>query len=468
MKQFLTLLLAVSIFNFAFGQCETWESQPNKDDIEANHVIYKQALKTQNWDVAYEYWEKVYSVAPAADGKRHSHFLDGAEILLKQLESVADPGERQALSDRIVGLYEQAAECYKNGAIKPSCEGEACLNKTIAFVYGRLAYTMFYYLNSPYSENIEAIQKAIDAGGVNNEYVIFDPAARITVYQFKNELMEKEEAVNLFTSLNEIADFNILNDEQLSGYFLQAKENMNATFAEIEDDLFDYHYFKEKFQTEYEKDPENPEVLRNIIAVLKQKNCPPEDEFLSLLEDRYKKYAEEENQRLRQEFEANNPAVAAKRLYDEGKFNEAIQKYYEAIEEETENARKANHLFAIASIQFRKLSRFSEARGTALEAVRLRPGWGRPYMLIGDMYGSTARNCGDDWNQRLAIVAAIEKYYKAKAVDPDLAQEAGQRIGIYTKSLPEKGDGFMRGINEGDQVNVGCWISETVSVKFRP
>ena len=97
----------------------------------------------------------------------------------------------------------------------------------------------------------------------------------------------------------------------------------------------------------------------------------------------------------------------------------------------------------------------------------MKPGWGRPYMLIGDMYASSARNCGDSWNQRLAIIAAIDKYNYARSLDSEVADEARERVGKYNGSLPELADGHMRGKNAGDSVKVGCWIGETVKVKFK-
>ena len=87
-------------------------------------------------------------------------------------------------------------------------------------------------------------------------------------------------------------------------------------------------------------------------------------------------------------------------------------------------------------------------------------------MLIGDMYATSSRNCGDAWNQRLAVLAAIDKYARAKAVDEDFAREASSRIAKYSTSRPEKGDAFMRGFTNGSQVKVGCWINETVTLNF--
>jgi hypothetical protein len=83
------------------------------------------------------------------------------------------------------------------------------------------------------------------------------------------------------------------------------------------------------------------------------------------------------------------------------------------------------------------------------------------------LYASSARRCGDDWNQRLAILAAIDKYSYAKSIDPEVADEARKRIGKYNQSRPEKAEGFSRSIKEGASASVGCWIGETVKVRFK-
>ena len=135
------------------------------------------------------------------------------------------------------------------------------------------------------------------------------------------------------------------------------------------------------------------------------------------VEGKYKAWATAENAAKQAEFEANNPSIMAKKLYDEGDFDGAIEKYDEAITNEVDAEKKAGYLFSKASILFRKQKKYAAARSAAREAAKLKPNWGRPFMLIGDMYGSSARGCGDSWNQRLAILAAMDKYRYAKSID---------------------------------------------------
>lgn len=463
MKNISFLLLSLFVVGGLTAQCDNWNDAPNKDQLEEYHVLYQQALDLEDYTEAYSYWSKVFPVAPAADGKRISQYLEGIKIYNAMFKAEADAAKKDDYKAKALAIYDQLVECYKAGSIE--CKGGDC-NSEIGFVYGRKAFDMFYVYNSLYSETLQAIDAAIEYGGNDNEYVIFAPAASIVAYNIGNETMEKSKAVQLYQSLNEIADHNINKEDNLSEYYLQAKENMNGTFATVEDQIFDCEYFKEKLQPDYESDPENPDVLKYIIVTLKKKGCTAEDPFLADLEAKWSKYAAEYNAQKQAEFNANNPAVIAKGLYDEGKFQDAIAKYDEAIASETDNEKKASYLFSKASIQFRKLSSYSAARATALEAAKTRPNWGRPYLLIGDMYAKGARNCGDDWNQRLAILAAIDKYKQARNIDASVADDANKRIGNYQSSKPSKDTGFMKGVKEGDRQTVGCWIGESVVINY--
>ncbi|MEL7022031.1 MAG: tetratricopeptide repeat protein, partial [Bacteroidota bacterium] len=326
---------------------------------------------------------------------------------------------------------------------------------------------MFYTLNSLYSENLAVLEEAIDKGGNSMEYIVLDPAARIVVYQFKNELLDAEKARTLNVRMNDIADYNIENDTEYGEYWQTAKDAMNGIFVEIEDQIFDCNYFKDKLLPKYKENPEDLEVIKFVYNKLKSQNCPETDTDLMELKTKYETKAAAINAAKQAEFEANNPGVKANKLYKQGDFQGAISKYKEAIANESDPSKQAGYYFSIASIQFRKLKSYSAARESARKAASLRQGWGSPYMLIGDMYASSSRSCGDAWQQRLAVLAAMEKYSYAKSIDSEVAADASKSIGRYSSSLPSVEDGFQRGIKEGQKVKVKCWIGETVRVRYQ-
>ncbi len=455
----LVFITAFSILftNVAFAQCGKFTDTPKESEALEAHVLYRDAIKLKNYDGAFKNWKVAYELAPAADGKRASHFSDGIIIYKHKIENEPDEAKRKEYYDIIMRLYDEQVACYGNES----------------FVYGRKAFDMFYgvgpegqKITSDLMETKKVLEQSVAKGGNNTEYVVMAPYSTVVAELFTQEKMDKAEARKIYKTLNDICDHNIEKNTKFKAQYEYAKTTMNQVFSGIEYYIFDCDYFKNKFKPEFEANPDNPEFLKNAIMTLKRQGCDSTDVFLAKLEEKWSKYAVEENAKIKAEFLKDNPAVWAKELYDEGDYNGAIDKYKEAIETEADSEKQASYLFSIASIQFRKMDSYSTARETAYKAAKLRSGWGRPYMLIGDMYASTARSCGDSWNQRLAILAAMDKYGYAKSIDSEVAEEASSKLSKYYSSMPEKQEGFMRGIKAGQSVKVGCWISESVKVRF--
>ena len=86
----------------ANAQCESWNNSPMKEDLINHHVIYKGALKVEDWKTAEENWEKVFKSA-FGGWERESQFWDGAEIH----EMEICPGQRmmqkKMIKDKILG-----------------------------------------------------------------------------------------------------------------------------------------------------------------------------------------------------------------------------------------------------------------------------------------------------------------------------------------------------------------------------
>ena len=450
------------------AQFESWVGKSTEAEASDAHSIYRQALKADDWETAYTNWKTAYELAPAADGKRDYHWIDGAKIYVHKFKNETDETKKTEYKTMIYNLYDDAIEAYNTRAIKPSKCGDdaACYEKKVGYVLARKGFDMFYSLNELYSKNLEVYDMAMDKAGNDIEYTFFDPVAAMVVYQFQKEQLSKEQTLDYFNKLEGIANYNLENNQKLGAYYDQAWKAAKAKFGAIETEIFDCDYFKPTYEKMYQDNPNDMDQLKNIIGLLKKRNCDPSDAFLMDLEGKWKTYAAKENAKMKAEFEANNPAMMAKKMYDNGDFNGAINKYNEAINGEADPSKKAGYMFSKASIQFRKLKKYSDARNTAREAAKLRPNWGRPYMLIGDMYATSARNCGDAWNQRLAILAAIDKYNYAKSIDSEVAAEAAKKVGKYSGSLPSQEDGFMQGFKAGDNTKVGCWIGETVKIRY--
>ena len=456
------LFLAFRLISFqATAQCGTFEDSPQGEDGLIAHQLYRDEVKSKNLEGAYENWQKAYSIAPAANGKNYLHYSDGRKILKVLFEKATDEAKKKELANQIVKLYDEQIQCYgKNGQE--------------AYLLGRKGYNMFYYYRNYIGADtkeadaavFETLKATVAKAANGIEDIILVTYASVVVNQFAAEKIDKAGARAIYDELNAIADHNIANNAKTGERFKAAKESMNSTFATIENHIFDCAYFVEKTRPTYEANPDDAKNLEECIRILKRRGCESTEPLLAELEGKYAKYASEENARRKAEWQANNPVAMAGKLKKEGDYAGAIAKYEEAISQTTDPAEQAKYYFGIAQIEYKPNGNYSKAASLARKAAEMKPGWGNPYLLIGDIYAKRSKGCKDDWQTRLAILAAIAKYQKAKSVDASIAEAATKRIRTYSGSKPEKSEGFMRKVTEGQVVKCSC-VGESVKVSFK-
>ena len=91
---------------------------------------------------------------------------------------------------------------------------------------------------------------------------------------------------------------------------------------------------------------------------------------------------------------------------------------------------------------------------------------GKAFILIGDMYAASAKDCGDnDLTNKVAYWVAVDKYYKAKSVDPSVAELANTKINTFSQYFPALETIFFYDLKKGDTYTVECWINETTTVR---
>lgn len=94
---------------------------------------------------------------------------------------------------------------------------------------------------------------------------------------------------------------------------------------------------------------------------------------------------------------------------------------------------------------------YSKARQYCQKALEVNPNYGNAYLLIGKMYAATSKSVfpNDGVLARAAYNAAIDKFEKAKQVDPSVAEEANTLISSYRAHLPSTEEIFMHPVEEG-------------------
>ena len=146
-----------------------------------------------------------------------------------------------------------------------------------------------------------------------------------------------------------------------------------------------------------------------------------------------------------------------------GKSTEALSFYNQAVELETSSFEKSKILYKIAT-NFKKKSRYGQARTYYMKALKANPSMGRAHLAIAAMYAKSANNCGtDNFSKRAVYWLASKEAAKAGRIDPTIKKNAKKSIANYEAKAPQKSEIFSSG-RAGQVIAIGCWIQRSVTV----
>ena len=425
--------------------CPKFSDAPNKEEIETDYVLYRDFLKIKDWKQAFDYWQKVYAVAPAADGRRNTVYADGIQFYQHFMTETKDSLQKEKYIDRIFELYDEIDNCYK--------EGE--------YIAGRKAFDLYYkYPHRASREEIYQLFKiAIDGKSETVPDFIVNPFTALLVEMYFADKISMTEAQKYDAKIRDIVAKGIANCEGggcdrwdiIQGY---APVRLEA--FETAKGFYGCDYYLDKYYPDFEEATTDCDVIRMVYSRLKWGGCEESlEKFKTLIRTGNEECVEET---------ALQKAYQALR---DGSYNEAIALFEEAANKEEDVEKKSQYVLLIAKIYYAHLKNFSKARQYALQAGQIRSNWGEPYLLIGRLYASSGPLCGPGtgWDSQVVVWPAIDKWNYAKQIDPSAAAEANKWIGQYAKYMPSREDIFQRNLQDGAPFSVGCWIQESTRIR---
>jgi len=140
----------------------------------------------------------------------------------------------------------------------------------------------------------------------------------------------------------------------------------------------------------------------------------------------------------------------------------AIADFNKALQLETDPKKKSNIAYKIAT-SYRRTSK-STARNYAQKAIDANASNGRAYLLIANLYATSANDCGSTPFEKRAIYwKAADMARRAGRVDPSLSSTANQSAASYSAKAPSKTDIFNSGM-AGKTVSFSCWVGGSITV----
>jgi tetratricopeptide (TPR) repeat protein len=363
-------------------------------------------------------------------------YIDGAKIVEYLVESTTDPALKNKYIDTLMLVYDKRIEYFGK-------EG---------YVLGRKGVDLFTYRPQDVEQIYNDLKKSVELEGDNTAGPVLIYYMNAAVNLAKSGKSDSTIIFDAYDISTKIIENNLKKnegnpEEKANWQTIQSNiELILEPFATCVDLVIIY---KKKLS----ENPNDVELLRKISAMLDQKKCQ-NDPF----------YFETTKKLYELEPSPSSAYMIGKMLLNEEKYAEAIEYLKEADKMNDPAAAEKSYMYIARA--YHALGNLPSARTYALKAAALNPSTGEPYMLIGDLYAESAKDCGtNDLTSRVAYWTAVDKYIRAKQIDPQLAPEADKLISSYSNYFPAASTIFFYALKEGDTYRVECWINEDTKIR---
>jgi len=382
---------------------------------------------------AYGPWRWVFYNCPLAS---QNTYVDGTNMVEYFLRKEKSEAVKDKYIDTLMMIYDQRIKHFGR-------EG---------FVLGRKGSDLIKYRPEDYQTAYTIFKRSVELQGNESEFFVVAYYFRAVARMVDEGKLDKGVIVEVYDQVDQIINFNLQankNDAEALASWENVKGNIEVSFEPYAtcEDLIDIYTAK------FKATPEDVELLKKITSMLDSKSCTDSELFFKAsvkLNDL--------------EPSPNSSLMIAKMLIRKDQLSESIPYLEDALKIDNDNT-KAD-IFMMLSNVYRQQNNFPVARRYALQVLDLKPNSGQAFITIGDMYAFSAPDCGDnDLTRKVAYWAAVDKYIRARQVDPEISDIAQSRISTYSQQFPTSETIFFYDLDEGVEYTVGCWINEKTKVR---
>ncbi|MDH6533975.1 hypothetical protein D0T51_03070 [Parabacteroides sp. 52] len=412
-----------------------------------NLSLYLPYAKAGNYKDAYEFWKQAYDECPAAN---KDIYLYGVRIVGWEIANEKDPAKKEELIDKLMAVYDQRVKYFGNDKrygkdwIVSRKAQDYIQQKGESFdaklVYGWLKEIIDEYGNDTESLAISLYMLAA------HRMVMEDPN---TKEQYVEDFLRISSILETQLAAAKVAN-NTKDIETLTGF----KTAIEGGFAGS--GAADCETLQGLYADKVEQNKADMGFLKETLTLLRRVGCNDIEVYYAA--SRY--------------LHQNNPTPESaiglgKQAIRDKDYETAVKYIEEAASLDTDANSKADDFYMIALLMYEQ-NNYSRARQYANKALEQNPAYGKAYILIGNMYAATAKSVypNDAVLYKASFNAVIDKFERAKQVDPSVAEEANKLIGTYRAHLPSTEDVFMHpDLEKGKSFTVGGWINERTTIR---
>ncbi len=489
------LMMIAVIFGMAMSVSAQEVSEPESgtDSVEMSESKYGSdsiacVTNLSIYSEAFKQWEAA-KFAQEALSKEMVHawryvFLNcprSSQLIYTRGEKIMDyfirtnPANRDAYIDTICMMMDNRAKYFP---VDP-----ASGKSQEAGIMGRKGLLIYTYNKNRYEEAYNVLKEAValDASQLQGAYI--DTYFKATIDMVNNDKAEKMTIIDVYQELSEVLDNNIGALATTETELLAAKEeaetsgdtdavegidrqleknergiHINKGVKNNLDNLFQPYASCEDllkvFSAKMAETPDDVTLLKRITTILDKKDCTDSKLFLD---------AAVRLNELEPSPEASY-SLGLKFFMDK-KYSDAATFFDQATK--TENNDRKYRAYRNLAFCYQNMGSLSRARDIARRAAQVDPTAGEPYLIIAQLYASSASQFSGDIESKAVFWAAVDKCQRAKAIDPSIAERANALIRSYTAAFPTMESIFFNDFNEGQTFHVGGWIGESTTIRAR-
>lgn len=440
MKKFLVLVFGMSLIG-GMAKAQTVDSKYGLDSAQTiiNASVYSEFVKQKNYKEALPAWRYVFFNAPKFQKKTYA---SGEEIMTNLLKQTQNP----AYLDTLMMIYDQRIKYFGDDP-----------NNGEGWILGRKGGRLVSFGPKDVNTKKEAygyLIKSFEMEGRKSDpltvQILFYTAGDL----LKAEQLTRDEYINLYMDISQFVEYGLKNSKKPE-MFGEVKGNIDGLF--FSSGVADCETLDRLLTEKYNANADDLDNLKSIIRLLRRNECLDLPLYTTVVEKLYEKDPNSDA--------AYSLAVMFIKRQD---FDKAETYLSEAISKaEPDDENKADYYLRMAQLKAGK-KQYAAAKTNALEALKINRNLGNAYIVIGKAYAAYAQSYGEDAYDHSSVMwAVVDKFIKAKQVDPSVAEQADKLIAEYSQHFPSKEDAFFRSVNAGSEVKIGDWINETTVARFK-
>lgn len=399
--------------------------------LESNS-LYVEFYKQKNYVDAKPHWLKAVQTCPKYS---KNLYIKGSSMYKGFIKAEKDADKKAALVDTLMWIYDTRIENFGQRG----------------YVLGRKGSDLLRYDKSRFEEAYSILKESFELQGMKSERGAITSYYVAAEKMMKADKLSQAELVELFPKLTEVVAYNAANPKKPADKAKWAKtagqlESIFSKYANCDALISIY-------QPKFDAAPQDTTLLIQIIAFLSKSDCTDSELFL----------------KASMNLDEVKPSALSKfgigrSLLKKERYNEAITYFKQAADLAEMDEMKVNSYRYIA-LTYLQTKSYANAKAYAIKMLGIDGKNAAAYMIIGDAYLYGSKSVGENNCEKAGgYWAAIGKYQRAKALDPELAEKANKKIASAKAQFPKKEDCFIVGKNDGETFHVGGWINEDVTI----